>query len=74
MAIPTWLVDPYGFTVLRYAPGFDPGDLRTGLARLLKIEIDAMNNPASPAPPLKGGLHRHFHRISLARGGAGPPA
>ena len=32
-----WLVDPYGFTVLRYAPGFDPGDLRTDLARLLKI-------------------------------------
>lgn len=23
-----------------------------------------MNNPASPAPPLKGGLHRHFHRIA----------
>lgn len=32
-----WLVDPYGFTVLRYAPGFDPGDLRTDLARLLRI-------------------------------------
>lgn len=32
-----WLVDPYGFTVLRYAPGFDPGDLRIDLARLLKI-------------------------------------
>jgi hypothetical protein len=32
-----WLVDPNGFVVLRYAPGFDPGDLRTDLARLLKI-------------------------------------
>ncbi|MGV8944076.1 hypothetical protein, partial [Thermomonas sp.] len=26
-----WLVDPNGFVVLRYAPGFDPGDLRTDL-------------------------------------------
>ena len=34
---PVWLVDPNGFVVLRYAPGFDPGDLRTDLARLLKI-------------------------------------
>ena len=32
-----WLVDPNGFVVLRYAPGFDAGDLRTDLARLLKI-------------------------------------
>jgi hypothetical protein len=32
-----WLADPNGFVVLRYAPGFDPGDLRTDLARLLKI-------------------------------------
>ena len=32
-----WLVDPNGFVVLRYAPGFDPGDLRSDLARLLKI-------------------------------------
>lgn len=32
-----WLVDPNGFVVLRYAPGFDPGDLRTDLARLLKV-------------------------------------
>ena len=34
---PAWLVDPNGFVILRYAPGFDPGDLRTDLARLLKI-------------------------------------
>jgi len=32
-----WLVDPNGFVVLRYAAGFDPGDLRTDLARLLKV-------------------------------------
>jgi len=32
-----WLVDPNGFVVLRYAPGFDPGDLRSDLARPLKI-------------------------------------
>lgn len=32
-----WLLDPNGFLVLRYAPGFDPGDLRTDLARLLKV-------------------------------------
>jgi hypothetical protein len=32
-----WLVDPNGFVVLRYAPGFDPGDLRYDLAKLLKI-------------------------------------
>lgn len=32
-----WVIDPNGFVVLRYAPGFDPGDLRSDLARLLKI-------------------------------------
>ena len=32
-----WLVDPNGFVFMRYAPGFDPGDLRTDLARMLKI-------------------------------------
>lgn len=34
---PVWLVDPNGFVVLRYAPGSDPGDLRTDLSRLLRI-------------------------------------
>lgn len=34
---PVWLVDPNGFVVLRYAPGADPGDLRTDLAKLLRI-------------------------------------
>ena len=32
-----YVVDPNGFAILRYAPGFDPGDLRTDLARLLKL-------------------------------------
>lgn len=32
-----YVLDPNGFVVLRYAPGFDPGGLRTDLARLLKI-------------------------------------
>lgn len=32
-----WLVDPYGFVVMRYPSGFDPGDLRSDLARLLKV-------------------------------------
>lgn len=34
--IPLYLVDPSGFLVMRYAPGFDPGGLRKDLARLLK--------------------------------------
>ncbi|TCT20058.1 hypothetical protein EDC34_11317 [Thermomonas haemolytica] len=34
---PVWLVDPNGFVVLRYPSGFDPGDLRSDLARLLKV-------------------------------------
>lgn len=32
-----WLMDPNGFVVLRYAAGADPGDLRTDLARLLRV-------------------------------------
>ncbi|MBB5014662.1 hypothetical protein [Rehaibacterium terrae] len=35
-AIPVYLVDPSGFLVMRYTPGFDPGGLRRDLARLLK--------------------------------------
>jgi hypothetical protein len=31
-----WLVDPHGYAVLYYAPGFDPGGLRKDLSRLLK--------------------------------------
>lgn len=35
--VPVYVVDPNGFAILRYAPGFDPGDLRTDVARLLKL-------------------------------------
>ena len=33
----TYIVDPNGFAILRYAPGHDPGDLRSDLNRLLKL-------------------------------------
>lgn len=36
--IPVYVIDPNGFVVLRYAPGFDPGGLRTDLSRLLKLK------------------------------------
>ncbi|TWI05876.1 hypothetical protein IP90_00138 [Luteimonas cucumeris] len=35
--LPVYVVDPNGFVILRYAPGFDPGDLRSDMARLLKL-------------------------------------
>ena len=35
---PVYVIDPNGFVVLRYAPGFDPAGLRTDLARLLKLK------------------------------------
>lgn len=34
--LPIYLVDPSGFLVMRYPPGFDPAGLRKDLARLLK--------------------------------------
>ncbi|MGC4010505.1 MAG: hypothetical protein QM805_16845 [Pseudomonas sp.] len=34
---PVYVVDPNGFVILRYAPGFDPADLRADLARLLQL-------------------------------------
>jgi hypothetical protein len=36
--IPVYVIDPNGFVILRYAPGFDPGHLRTDVARLLKLK------------------------------------
>lgn len=36
-AVPVLVVDPYGFVVLRYAPGFDPADLRSDMNKLLKL-------------------------------------
>lgn len=35
---PAYVVDPNGFVILRYAPGFDPGHLRSDMARLLKLK------------------------------------
>lgn len=35
---PVYVVDPNGFVILRYAPGFDPGHLRTDMSRLLKLK------------------------------------
>ena len=35
--VPVYVVDPNGFVILRYAPGFDPGHLRADMARLLKL-------------------------------------
>ena len=35
---PVYVIDPNGFVVLRYAPGFDPAGLRTDLTRLLKLK------------------------------------
>ena len=34
----TYIVDPNGFAILRYAPGHDPGDLRSDLSKLLKLK------------------------------------
>ncbi|WP_269792677.1 hypothetical protein [Stenotrophomonas sp. Iso1] len=36
--IPVYVIDPNGFVVLRYAPGFEPGGLRADLSRLLKLK------------------------------------
>ncbi|XQA62435.1 hypothetical protein ACM9XD_03470 [Xanthomonas sacchari] len=35
--VPVYVIDPNGFVVLRYAPGFDPAGLRADLAKLLKL-------------------------------------
>lgn len=32
-----YLIDPHGFVILRYPPGFDPAGLRADLAKLLKL-------------------------------------
>jgi hypothetical protein len=36
--VPVYVVDPNGFVILRYEPGFDPGHLRTDMSRLLKLK------------------------------------
>jgi len=35
--IPVYVIDPNGFVILRYAPGTDPGFIRTDVAKLLKL-------------------------------------
>jgi hypothetical protein len=34
---PVYVIDPNGFVILRYAPGFEPGGLRADLVKLLKL-------------------------------------
>ena len=36
--VPLYVIDPNGFVILRYAAGADPGDLRSDLAKLLKLK------------------------------------
>lgn len=36
--VPVYVIDPNGFVILRYAPGFDPAGLRADLAKLLKLK------------------------------------
>lgn len=36
--VPVYVIDPNGFVILRYAPGFDPAHLREDVARLLKLK------------------------------------
>jgi len=35
--IPLYIIDPNGFVILRYAPGFEPADLRADMGKLLKL-------------------------------------
>jgi hypothetical protein len=35
--VPVYVIDPNGFVILRYAPGFDPAGLRADVAKLLKL-------------------------------------
>lgn len=35
--VPVYVIDPNGFVILRYPPGFDPVGLRADLSRLLKL-------------------------------------
>ncbi|MDH5824568.1 hypothetical protein QFW77_16475 [Luteimonas sp. RD2P54] len=35
--VPVYVIDPNGFVILRYAPGFDPAHLRQDMSRLLKL-------------------------------------
>jgi len=36
--VPVYVIDPNGFVILRYSPGFDPAGLRADMAKLLKLK------------------------------------
>ena len=36
--VPVYVIDPNGFVILRYPPGFDPAGLRADLSKLLKLK------------------------------------
>lgn len=38
LGVPVYVIDPNGFVILRYPPGFDPAGLRADLSRLLKLK------------------------------------
>jgi hypothetical protein len=35
--VPVYVIDPHGFVILRYPPGFDAGGLYKDVAKLLKL-------------------------------------
>jgi hypothetical protein len=35
--VPVYVIDPNGFVILRYAPGTDPGFIRSDVSKLLKL-------------------------------------
>lgn len=35
--VPVYVIDPHGFVILRYAPGFDAGGLHKDVSKLLKL-------------------------------------
>lgn len=35
--VPVYVIDPNGFVIMRYAPGTDPGFIRTDVSKLLKL-------------------------------------
>lgn len=37
VGVPVYVIDPNGFVILRYAPGTDPGFIRTDVSKLLKL-------------------------------------
>ena len=56
--VPVYVIDPNGFVILRYAAGSDPGDLRSDLAKLLKLRVfsDAQGKMNLSLADVQGGL------------------